>query len=511
MGYAAIGNSLSQGIQGFIAGQTAGADRKYKQQLARQMSLNNDFTENTQQTREDMLKAQFNQIQDELNQDRVRQVIASVKLGDIDKANFYLQKYPQVREMLGNTSTIKRNEAGELSVLKTINGMAQEEPMNMQAIDILSISSGAEHFLGVQKKQTAEAQLAGNANTAYIQKLDEYLQNNPDATPTDIRQFLGEQNKSTTPFSIQEAQYFGALKTKIEEGEATDEELNEYKAYLISRGGTSSAQIENIGAAQANLKSKGIDLASPSFNIESLDEKDIMEAETVIRQLENTTSGRKLVANIGKMVGDGVGAVRATANTLAALANDANINTGIVLAQMEAISQYVPESLRNVTEEDLKDTQYAQAYASVVATFLKLQSGLTVNEAEVKRFDASMGTLSKNQKVQMSGLKGKIDEVIGTYEENKTLEPTLYNAKYRRGIEALKGVSNSLGKFLEKPNEKKKPSRVGAEGLGSVEMPYEVTADTIYKPGKHYKTDDGEIYKFKGGDFKVKENWELIK
>ena len=44
---------------------------------------------------------------------------------------------------------------------------------------------------------------------------------------------------------------------------------------------------------------------------------------------------------------------------------------------------------------DLNDAEFRQAYLSAASVFLKLQSGLTVSEAEAARFATSFGTLNK--------------------------------------------------------------------------------------------------------------------
>jgi hypothetical protein len=172
------------------------------------------------------------------------------------------------------------------------------------------------------------------------------------------------------------------------------------------------------------------------------------DVDTTIRNLEETPGGKKLVTNISKKLGDGLGAVQTASTKIADLATKENVETAVVKNQIDAVKQYIPEALRGITEEDLKDVNFRQAYLSVTATMLKMQSGLTVSEAEANRFAASMGTLNKNTKVNMSGLKNKVDEIIGDYEANKTLEPTLYNAKYRTPIQGLKNVSKQLDTYL---------------------------------------------------------------
>ena len=250
------------------------------------------------------------------------------------------------------------------------------------------------------------------------------------------------------PFDIQTAEYFGGLKTKIDNGKATPEETATYNSWLTKEGGSGVAANEKISNDIKKLETKNIDLASPEFSLDKVDTKDKAAVNTAIRDLENTPGGKKLVNNISKKVGDGLGAVQTSATKLADLATKENVETAVVKNQVDAVKQYIPEALKDVDEEDLKDVNFRQAFLSVTATMLKLQSGLTVSEAEAQRFAGSMGTLNKNTKVNMSGLKNKVDEIIGDYEANKTLEPTLYNAKYRAPIQGLKNVSAQLDSYL---------------------------------------------------------------
>ena len=250
------------------------------------------------------------------------------------------------------------------------------------------------------------------------------------------------------PFDIQTAEYFGKLKTKINSGVATPEETATYNSWLTKEGGSSVAANEKISIDVSKLENIGINLADPKFSIDKVDTKDKVLVNTAIRDLEETPGGKKLVNNISKKLGDGLGAVQEASTKIADLATKENVETAIVKNQIDSVKQYIPESLRDISEKDLKDTEFRQAFLSVTSTMLKMQSGLTVSEAEAQRFAGSMGTLNKNTKVNMSGLKNKVDEIIGDYEANKSLEPTLYNAKYRAPIQGLKNVSDQLDSYL---------------------------------------------------------------
>lgn len=270
------------------------------------------------------------------------------------------------------------------------------------------------------------------------------------------------------PFDIQTAEYFGGLKTKIDNGKATPEEAATYNSWLTKEGGSNVAANEKISTDIKKLESKNIDLASQDFSLDKVDAKDKVAVNTAIRDLENTPGGKKLVTNISKKLGDGIGAVQTASTKLADLASKENVETAVVKNQVDAVKQYIPEALKDVSEEDLKDVNFRQAFLSVTATMLKLQSGLTVSEAEAQRFAGSMGTLNKNTKVNMSGLKNKVDEIIGDYEANKSLEPTLYNAKYRTPIQGLKDVSGQLDSYLGNKSTSYKVGQRAQDANGNV-------------------------------------------
>lgn len=360
--------------------------------------------------------------------------------------------YPVIR---GHDGSLSISSVEEMSIL---TGRAKST-YNTNNYDLIqdTIVKGKQALQGVTKKlydaKTSSLEISNKSSELKLSMLEKLLESNPDMSAADLLAAASgktskEPRAEMKPFDIQTAEYFGGLKTKIDNGVASPEETATYNSWLTKEGGSGVAANEKISTDVRKLETKGIDIASPEFSLDTVEDKDKVAVNTAIRDLESTPGGKKLVNNISKKLGDGIGAVQTASSKLAELSTKNNVETAVVKNQIDAIKQYIPEVLRDISETDLKDVEFRQAFLSVTATMLKLQSGLTVSEAEAQRFAGSMGTLNKNTKVNMSGLKNKVDEIIGDYESNKALEPTLYNAKYRAPIQGLKQVSNTLDSYL---------------------------------------------------------------
>ena len=369
--------------------------------------------------------------------------------------------YPVVRGVDGSLSI---SSVEQMSIL---TGRAKST-YNTKNYDTIqdTIVKGKQALKGITGRlYDAKVQAAEISNTGDQLKLDmlqRMVDENPNLSAADMINALnnktvkgetapGEEKK---PYDVQTAEYFGSIKSKIDSGEATPEETATYNSWLTSKGGSNAAMSEKVANDVSKLEKKGIDLSSPEFSLDNLTGKDKAEATVAIRNLENTIGGKKLVGNIAAKLGDGLGAVKTTASKLESLVTDKNVSTAIVKEQINQVKSYLPEALQEMSDADLNDAEFRQAYLSAASVFLKLQSGLTVSEAEAARFATSFGTLNKNTKVNMIGLKTKLDEVISDYESNSVLEPTLYNAKYRKPIDSMKQTSKNLESFVNKPAPK---------------------------------------------------------
>lgn len=483
-----IGQGIVQGMQlanqGIMNAETIQASREQRRQNAEKTAAylqTAQVQQDTSKQQLEMLQFKFDEMQKQkAKEDTFNAFNAYEETGDVKYLNLAKDKNPLLKQMLDNAGTVSMHGINEFSEEKLtslgyqpgkfIKPIVITKNDGTQAIEDLTGTYVASGYLKEMRKdklddlvlrvkenqmKTEEAnfpmvEAKAQFSTQILTELQKQVAEGK-ISPEDAWSRLNNKmsgNSDKRPFDVQSAEYFGNIKSKIDEGTATPTEKATYNSWLTKEGGANVAANEKVSADVNKLANKGIDLSSPDFKLSNVDPKYKNDVDTTIRNLEETPGGKKLVTNISKKLGDGLGAVQTASTKIADLATKENVETAVVKNQIDAVKQYIPEALKDVTEEDLKDVNFRQAYLSVTATMLKMQSGLTVSEAEANRFAASMGTLNKNTKVNMSGLKNKVDEIIGDYEANKTLEPTLYNAKYREPIQGLKNVSTQLDKYL---------------------------------------------------------------
>lgn len=332
---------------------------------------------------------------------------------------------------------------------KEIRNFISRSYSAMQGITDSTIDSKVAHTKAQTRGLHANARNVELTNEQLSNWARQFEQTNGRAaTIQDYLSMEAVQRSSGATADMRDAQYFGNLKVKIDSGQASEEELAIYEEYMMKRGGVDSARSRAIGDKSKQLFDLGINLDDPNFNPETLPPEQKLIVKEVVRSLENTQGGKKLTANISQKLGADLGAVETTALKLSSLAKDKKVSTDAVMNATSAVKSYLPDSLREVTAEDLKNQEFKSAYLSSAAVFLKLQSGLTVSDREAANFANSFGTLNKNTKVNMLGLKTKLDEVIGSYEKNALLEPTLYNLKYKSGVSSMKAISGNIEGFL---------------------------------------------------------------
>lgn len=483
-----IGAGIAQGLQavsqGFMNAESIQASREQRRQNAGKATA---YLQ-TAQTQDNIGNAQLQAMQiklDEMEKARAKEITfnafnAYEETGDVKYLNLANEKHPMLKDMALKNGSASVMSIKDLSEEK-LNQLGYDQSKYIRPIVINKVDGSQEiqdltgayamsGYLKEMKKDrldaivlkvkenqaisaNAEADVAvakGTLSTSLINELNTKVANGEMSTEEAWTMLNNKTSGKAEmkPFDIQTAEYFGKLKTKIGNGTATDEEKATYNSWLTKEGGSGIAANEKVSIDVSKLENKGINLNAQDFSLDKVAQEDKVAVNSAIRDLEATPGGKKLVNNISKKLGDGLGAVQTASAKLADLATKENVETAVVKNQIDAVKQYIPEALKSVSEEDLKDVGFRQAYLSVTSTMLKMQSGLTVSDAEAQRFAASMGTLNKNTKVNMSGLKNKVDEIIGDYEANSALEPTLYNAKYKTPIQGLKSVSKQLDSYL---------------------------------------------------------------
>lgn len=483
-----IGAGIAQGLQavsqGFMNAESIQASREQRRQNAEKATA---YLQ-TAQVQQDTSKQQLEILQykfDEMQKQKAKEDVFSAlhsyeETKDVKYLNLVQEKNPLVKKLFDQNGVVSTNSINEYSpeklqqlgyeegkfirpVVITKNDGSQEvsdltgfyaasgflKEMRKDKLDDLVLRV-KENQMKAAEAETGVTVAKGELSTSLINELNAKVANGEMSTEEAWTMLNNKTSgkTETKPFDIQTAEYFGKLKTKIGTGTATDEERATYNSWLTKEGGSGVAANEKVSIDVSKLENKGINLNAQDFSLDKVAQEDKVAVNSAIRDLEATPGGKKLVNNISKKLGDGLGAVQTASAKIADLATKENVETAVVKNQIDAVKQYIPEALKSVSEEDLKDVGFRQAYLSVTSTMLKMQSGLTVSEAEAQRFAASMGTLNKNTKVNMSGLKNKVDEIIGDYEANSALEPTLYNAKYKTPIQGLKSVSKQLDSYL---------------------------------------------------------------
>ena len=483
-----IGQGITAGLQavnqGIMGAETIQTNRENRRMAAEKQSM---YMQKAQlQQDQGQIQIQSLQMQlDKMQKDKAKEDVFSAlhayeETKDVKYLNLVQEKNPLVKKLFDQNGVVSTNSINEYSpeklqqlgyeegkfirpVVITKNDGSQEvsdltgfyaasgflKEMRKDKLDDLVLRV-KENQMKAAEAETGVSVAKGELSTSLINELNAKVANG-EMTTEEAWTMLNNKTSGKSemkPFDIQTAEYFGGLKTKIDNGKATPEEKATYNSWLTKEGGSNVAANEKISIDVSKLENKGINLNAQDFSLDKVAQEDKVAVNSAIRDLEDTPGGKKLVNNISKKLGDGLGAVQAASTKIADLATKENVETAVVKNQIDAVKQYIPEALKSVSEEDLKDVGFRQAYLSVTSTMLKMQSGLTVSEAEAQRFAASMGTLNKNTKVNMSGLKNKVDEIIGDYEANSALEPTLYNAKYKTPIQGLKSVSKQLESYL---------------------------------------------------------------
>lgn len=491
MGIAAgITAGLQQVNQGMINAENIAQSREQRRREAEKHAIYLQSSATQQQAANvqlETMQLQLDQMQKaKAKEDMFNALHAFEDTGDAKYLNLVKDKNPMIKDLFDKAGTVSTSSIKDYS-LEKLKEMGYDENKYLKPV-VITKADGTQSLMDMtgfyassgflkemrQDKLDAltlkakeneaklmEASLPGetakaNLATAMVTHLTDQV-NSGRLTPeqawrkmvdanTPTRQSAGE--SATIPTDVKSATYFGKLKNKIDSGSASAEEQAIYEAHLTDKGGSAAANETKINNDIRDLAKTNIDVTKPDFDLSKVPDEQKGKVNSLTRQLERTQSGKALVSNIAGIMEKDLGAVNSTATKLSSMALEENVTTAMVKEQINQVKAYLPESFATMSDADLKDAKFRQAYLSVSATFLKIQSGLTVSDKEVARFAESMGTLNKNTKVNMIGLKTKLDEVIGSYEANSYLEPTLYNIKYKKGIQQMQQVSKNLNGYI---------------------------------------------------------------
>lgn len=282
----------------------------------------------------------------------------------------------------------------------------------------------------------------------------------------DEREAKKKEQKGFEPFSIQEAKFVAELETKMANGTATTADKSLLDAYKRNEAGTGYKTNVAMKGDVGKFESKyGINLTTD--DVSKLPQSAQGELTRVVRDIENTPAGKEVTQLVSKNIEGGLGAVMTTVSKLSSLAKQEKVETGVVRNQLDKVKEYIPESWMSVDDKDLANSEFRKAFLSVSSTILKLQSGLTVTDAERADFQSSMGSLNRNVKTNMAGIKLKFDELNANYQLIRQLEPTLYNIKYAKSAAILDQISAGLDQFVAPTEGGQRKSSTSGTGYKS--------------------------------------------
>jgi hypothetical protein len=274
-----------------------------------------------------------------------------------------------------------------------------------------------------------------------------------------------KESKGTEPFSIQTAKHFGDLVVKESNGTLTQAERAELDQHRTEIAGTGYKTNIAMKSDNSDFEKKyNVDLKTVDVN--SLPPKAQEEVSRITRNLEDTPSGKEVTKLVAKDIEGGIGAVMTNAVKLSKLASSEHVQTSAVRNMIESVKEYLPESWRSVDDKDLANSEFRKVYLSTASAMLKIQSGLTVSDAERNNFEQSMGTLNKNTKTNMAGVKVKFDEIRSNFQAIKMLNPELYNLKYSAADKQLNSISGILDGNVQPSKGERNSSTSGSATPG---------------------------------------------
>lgn len=450
-------NIEHQGIQDRLAIQKYAEDSQYKQQSMQMEKSKYDLQMEQMQTQLEALK------KDKLKTTAFQAFDGYMTDGNPRWFNQALQENPDLSKLFGNVVRVEPlnpNSKEDVRLFGDAGGVNMKDPEVLKRYVKTVDSSGNVQLTDL----FAEAKRAGVYKTWDDEKLNRLDKEAKIAeTNAKTKYYSGRADGSSagsTPFDIKTAEYEADLSLKIKNGTATPLEEARYNALQAKRGGAGLA-IANVAATP------DITVPPPStgFNIDNL--KGEVKRETLkhISTLELTPSGKNLNTNMQKMYSEGMGSSEGLTKKLTELARNKNVSTDFATKFSTEAKSFLPEELRNITQEDLNNQKFKQAYMTVSSVFLKLQSGLTVSDAERKDFMDSMGSLSKNIKVNMSGLRNKFATIVDNYSANRALNPELYDYKYSKNEVRMREILKSMDQFIKPTGKEEAPKELDPDKI----------------------------------------------
>lgn len=439
--FAGISQGLEKGISSTYQIEQQGFNQRRQIQLDaqrnKQQQIANQMNQQEYERRMMLLQKQLDDVSNKQDrEDTFNSFRGYMADGNVEHINRTLQQSERLRKKFPGIVRLDKFNADNPQDIQ----LAQE-----LGID-LSNKDAKYRFLKTVKSDgtTGYTDMTGMyAATGFLAQLDdENTMRELKKAQAAMYQVKADGSGGNVPYDIKTAEFEADLKVKIDSGNATDMEIAKYNALQAKRGGTGLA-ISNIASTPSAL------VAPPGVNVDALEGRAKVETKKHIQTLELTPSGKNLSANMKKMYSEGLGSSVGLTNTLADLAKNKNVSTNMATKFLTEAKSKLPEELRDITEADLNDTKFRQAFMTVSSVYLKLQSGLTVSDAEREDFMQSLGSLSSNIKVNISGLRNKFSTILDNFASNRTLDPELYDYKYSADEAKMRQTIKSLDEFIK--------------------------------------------------------------
>ena len=155
-----------------------------------------------------------------------------------------------------------------------------------------------------------------------------------------------------------------------------------------------------------------------------------------------------------KMITGDFGVINQKANQFSKAFNNPKLDTGITENLMQQAKAYLPDMA--ITNDDLANAEFRSSFNGFAATLLKIQSGATVTDKERATFYDSLGTLSKNKKINAVGVIDKLSEAEARFDAVKSASPEYFNIKYGSQLNNLKKSKAEIENYLYGTNQDKK-------------------------------------------------------
>lgn len=454
-GFAGISQGINQGVvQSYQIEQSGFNQRLQLQKMAQEQQYKQQsmsMEQNKYELQMEQMRLQLDTLKKAETKTKAYNAFnAYLDDGNVRHFNNALKENPELGQLYGNTvrmDPINPNSEEDRRLFQSIGGVGNLDDPSVQKRYVKSISSDG--TVAIQDVFSL-AKANGTWKTWNDDRL-KTLEEEAKIAETNAKAsyYLGGGKSSgggNEPYDIKTAKFEADLSLKIKEGTATQSEIETYNALQSKRGGTAVA-VSNLATAPSEL------VAPPGVDVSKLEGKSKVETQRHINMLEAQPSGKDLNANMRKMYAEGLGSAEGLSKVITDLAKNKNVTTDVATQFLTTAKSKLPEELRGVTEEDLNDVKFKQAFMTVSSVFLKLQSGLTVSDAEREDFMQSMGSLNSNVKVNMAGLRNKFATVVDNYAANRTLSTDLYDYKYSSTERGMRNALESIDEFVKPTKE----------------------------------------------------------